>query len=339
MGYAQEKKEQDNIKKRIKIYGILVATIIGAILSILGLFGVFSGLQYRIGAPSIDARENGEMRMHFLNVGQGDSTLIELPDGKVALIDSGNGSKSANQALLRQLYALKIKEIDYLIITHVDNDHAGGVKELLQYKKVKRAYLPFVTENDYDYDILLSTITEKDVPYYTACPPDVSRVETLLSVTDGQYPYTFAFLYPTTEMVDNGATQTDSNALSSVLWLDYQGTSTLFMGDAPQEIEHKLILDDNLGLFERYGVTLSQTEILKVSHHGSADATSQALLDYIHAETAIISCGKDNAYQHPNSDVVERLVGAGVGVYRTDVQGTIVISVKQDGAYQAFSVN
>ena len=65
MGYAQEKKEQDNIKKRIKIYGILVATIIGAILSILGLFGVFNGLQYRIGAPSIDARENGEMRMHF----------------------------------------------------------------------------------------------------------------------------------------------------------------------------------------------------------------------------------------------------------------------------------
>ena len=339
MGYAQEKKELDVKKKQIRFFALLGMVFLATVFAVINLYVPISSWKYRMGKPKIVERASGELRLHFLNVGQSDCTLIELPDGKIAVIDSGNGSKDSNRALLKQLYALKVKEIDYLIITHADNDHSGGVKELLKYKKVKQVFMPLATKNNFDYDKLLALVIEHEIPYYTACPPDATRPETLISVTDSETPYTFAFLYPTTEMVDNGTKKTEDNDLSSVLWLDYQGTSALFTGDAPDTTESKLILDDSLGLFERYGVELSQTEILKVSHHGADSATSQAFLDYIHAETAVISCGRDNTYGHPKNEVIERLTGAGVDVYRTDRQGTVVISVDKDGNYQTFSLS
>ena len=337
MNYAQEKKVVEDKKRKIKIIALIVVVILLIILVFLGGALFVGSWKYKVGKPKLTARAQGEMRMHFIDVGQGDCTILELPDGKIAVIDCGNGSKNANKAVLRYLNALKIDEIDYLIVTHADKDHAGGASELLKYKKVKQAFLPLATQNNYAYDLLLAAVMESGTAHTTVCPPDPTRPETYMSVTDGEYPYTLAFLYPTTEMVDNGFGELKDNALSAVVWLDYQGVSTLFTGDAPIQTENKLVLDDTLGLFELYGVTLSETEILKVSHHGSDDATSQALLDYLHAQTAIISCGENNEYSHPSETVLDRLVGAGLDVYRTDKQGTIVITVNNAGEYHAFS--
>lgn len=339
MNYAQEKKLLKDKKRKIKIIVIIVGVILLAILFALGGAYAISSWKYKVGKPKLTTKEKGEMRMHFIDVGQGDCTILELPDGKIAVIDCGNGSEDSNKAVLRYLNALGVDEIDYLIVTHADKDHAGGASEILQYKQVKRVFLPLATQNNYEYDVLLAAVLESGTAYSTVCPPDPTRPETYMSVTDGEYPYTFAFLYPTTEMVDNGFGELKDNELSAVLWLDYQGVSTLFTGDAPIQTENKLILDDTLGLFELYGVTLSQTEILKVSHHGSDDATSQLLLDYMHAQTAIISCGENNEYLHPSEEVLNRLTDAGVDVYRTDKQGTIVITVSETGEYQAFSPN
>lgn len=339
MNYAQEKKILQTKKRKLKIAGVIVGVVLLAIFAMLGGVYAITSWKYKVGKPKLSARGEGEMRMHFIDVGQGDCTILELPDGKIALIDCGNGTVDSNKAVLRYLNALKVDEIDYLIVTHADSDHAGGASEILKYKQVKRVFLPLATPNNYEYDLLLAAVLQSGTAYSMVCPPDPSRVETFMSVTDGEYPYTLAFLYPTTEMVDNGFDELKDNELSAVVWLDYQGVSTLFTGDAPTQTENKLILDDTLGLFELYGVTLSQTEILKVSHHGSDDATSQLLLDYLHAQTAIISCGENNEYSHPDEAVLKRLTDAGVDVYRTDKQGTIVIAVSNTGEYQAFSPN
>ncbi len=339
MNYAQEKKERNVKKRKIAVLVIIVCAVLLTILAILGGVYSISSWKYKVGKPKITARGQGEMRMHFIDVGQGDCTVIELPDGKIAVMNCGNGGMDSNKAVLRYLNALNVDEIDYLIVTHADKDHAGGASELLKYKQVKRAFLPLATPNNYEYDVLLAAVLETGTAYTTVCPPDPQRPETFMSVTEGEYPYTLAFLYPTTEMVDNGFDASKDNEISAVVWLDYQGVSTLFMGDALSQTENKLVLDDTLGLFELYGVTLSQTEILKISHRGSDNATSQLFLDYLHAQTAIISCEEDNEYSHPSDAVLNRLTGAGVDVYRTDKQGTVVIAVNETGEYQAFSPN
>ena len=121
--------------------------------------------------------------------------------------------------------------------------------------------------------------------------------------------------------------------MSSVLWLDYKGVSALFTGDAPFATEEKLLRDDRLGLLTPLGVTLSETEILKVSHHGSADSTSLAFLEYLQTETAILSYGKNNLYGHPSKEVCENLERADVTAYSTEGCGAVVITIEPSGKY------
>ena len=117
------------------------------------------------------------------------------------------------------------------------------------------------------------------------------------------------------------------------------GTSALFTGDMPVEVEEKLIRDAQLGLLKHSGVVLDSTEILKVGHHGSSTSTSEELLSYLNVETAVISCGKDNLYKHPSDEVINRLTKAGVNVYRTDERGNIIVTMHKDGDYTSTTVN
>ena len=119
-----------------------------------------------------------------------------------------------------------------------------------------------------------------------------------------------------------------------MLWLDYQGVSTLFTGDAPEETETLLMQDFDLGALNKYGVKFDETEILKVSHHGSKYATSEEFLDCLNVETAVISCGENNPYEHPSKDVLKRLNEREIDTYRTDLQGSVVITVSPQGTYK-----
>ena len=108
----------------------------------------------------------------------------------------------------------------------------------------------------------------------------------------------------------------------------------MFTGDAPVSVENALMRDDEAQAFRNLGVQLTSTEILKVSHHGSSDATSFPFLAYLRAKTAVISCGEGNFYGHPNEETLARLQLAGIDTYRTDKDGTVVITVSQTGTYQ-----
>ena len=322
MGYRAEKEK---IEKKIRAIKMVVLCVV--LVAVIGLC-VFSAIcppatwKYRVKKPKIAKRADGEMRIHFLDVGQGDCTLIELPDGKVALIDGGDTSSRTAETILRYLNALKIKTIDYLVVSHPNRDHVGSLKTVVEQKKVLNAYLPATNpKNEHaTYAGFYQELLEEDCNLtYSARGVNVSG--------NG---YTFSFLYPYVENVDDAD---NYDGASSVLWLDYMGMSAIFMGDETSETEEALIRDDGLGLFDNLGVDLQSTEILKVGHHGSDSSTSLEFLQYLHVKTAVISCGKNNAYNHPADSVLDNISLAGAEVYRTDVNGTVMISIKNGGGY------
>ena len=338
MGYQAEKNKIEEKMRRIKT--VLLCVLLTALLG-LCIFSAFvppDTWKYYVGKPRILARADGEMRIHFLDVGQGDCTLLELPDGKVALIDGGDGRESTEVTVMRYLNALKIDTIDYLIVSHADSDHCGALDKIVEHKTILNAYLPATEPENAseEYAEFYAQLLEED------CTKQYSERYTVLGSDVESNGYTFAFLYPYPMDADGGLTNetgSDDNASSSVLWLDYQGVSTLFTGDAPFKTEEILMRDDRLSLFDVCNVELSDTEILKVAHHGSADSTSLEFLDYLQVKTAVISCGKNNVYGHPTEEVKYNLEKAGVTSYRTDENGTVIVTVTSLGEYSVSTVS
>lgn len=324
MGYGEKKRKIEKKGKLIKrvLLGILLVCLLG--LCIFSHFYPPEAWKYYVSKPNVSRRKSGELRIHFLDVGQGDSTLIEFPDGKVALIDGGEDSGYARRSLLRTLNALKIKTIDHLIVTHTDEDHCGALEELLKYKKVVNAYLPTAfPESGSTYASFFADVTKE-----AKCQNSSRNVQ----LTNADSDYVFTFLLPHEFSVKEGV-GVSGNSGSAVLWLDYQGVSALFAGDAPATAFEVLAMDEEFGYLQAYGVSLSSTEILKVSHHGATDGTTATMVAYMHTETAVISCGKDNSYGHPSAEILDLLSGRGVDVYRTDNQENILITIRENGKY------
>lgn len=323
MGYAKEKQSAERKWKRVKIIALAIALFLLAGLVVLASLVPAGSWKYYFALPKAGERADGEMRVHFIDVGQGDSTIVELPDGKIMLIDGGSASTGSTNAVMRYLNALDIRSIDYLVVTHADEDHCGGLDEVVKYKNIKRAYLPTVepTENT-EYAELYAALKKQGVD----C---VASSRNIRLDGAGAYPYTLSFLYPysyQSESLDG------ENEDSAVIWLDYKGVSALFTGDAPFATEEILMRDDSLSdAFTARGVSLQSTEILKVAHHGSDSATSRRFVEYLGVKTAVISCGEDNAYGHPAQGVCTALQDR--EIYRTDRDGSVCVTVKEDGAY------
>ncbi len=323
MSYRAEKEK---IEKKIRIIKIVVLCVVLSILVGLCVFSAFyppTTWKYYVNKPEVSKRADGEMRIHFLDVGQGDCTLIELPDGKVALIDGGTATESSKETILRYLNALKIKTIDYLIVSHPDEDHCGALRAVLEQKTILNAYLPATNPEDecVAYAGFYKELLEED------CALTYSMRGINMS-GDG---YTFSFVYPYS--VNIGSAE-DYDGNSSVVWLDYMGVSAIFMGDAEMYTENSLMCEDALGLLKEFGVDLQSTEILKVGHHGSNTSTSLEFLQYLKVKTAVISCGENNRYGHPTETVLENISSAGAGIYRTDLDGTVMISIKSSAGYE-----
>lgn len=315
MSYADEKSQIERKIKRAKRIALCAVAVIVALLCVFAYFWGAEGWKYNVGLPSVSARKSGEMRVHFIDVGQGDCTLIEFPDGQTMLVDGGDASERSVGALLRYCNALSITTVNHLVVTHANYDHYGGLFTFLDYKRVVNAYLPYGQELvNARYAELYQKLTDKGVTKtYTRRDTDI--------LIDG---CTLAFMYPSAYEADNA---------SAVLWLDYAGVSVLLTGDMEADTESFCISEDKIGGFDAHAVDLRDTEILKVAHHGSAYSTSEAFVDYIGVETAVISCGAGNAYGHPSQTALDTLAQAGAEIYRTDTHGHICITVRPDGSY------
>ncbi len=268
-------------------------------------------------AYKIPARAEGELRLHFLNMGQGDCTVVEFPEGELLVIDGGDGSWAYGNRLIRYIKGFGSKEIS-LLVTHADHDHYGGMIPLLRYFDIRRIYLPILAEEAGGYEKLTDAVAENGCEQLT-----ISRY----GVIEGSGGAYLVCLNP------YSMSETDINDASTVLFLHYEGVNVVLAADISESRERLLAreyaLDEHLFDSGEYAVPLAQTHILKVSHHGSAYASSSEWLSLLGAETAVISCGQGNSYGHPTQEALARLAGS--QIFRTDELGDIMITIRAGG--------
>ena len=254
------------------------------------------------GLQESSLNKNQIMRVHYIDVGQGDSILIQV-NGINMLIDAGPAENS--DILISYLKKQKIRKLHYIVATHPHEDHIGGMPAVIQKFDIGKFYAPkIIAETRYFEDMAVS-LKEKGLMISPA------RKGTFLSLgqkTECQ------MLSPCSESYDN------LNNYSSVIRITYGSSSFLFTGDAEELAETEIIST---------GANID-CDVLKAGHHGSSTSSSNQLLEAATPDTAVISAGKRNDYGHPSKTVLSALEKIDAQVYRTDIDGTIVLEC--DGA-------
>ncbi len=286
-----------NIKKKRILFWIIVASLV--------LFLII---------PPIFS--SNTLSVHFINVGQGDSILIQTPCKKNILIDGGGTPFSdfdiGKKVVIPYLRRLGIGYIDLMVLTHPDLDHLEGLIPVLKEMKVKMV-IDNGTETHCDtYKEFLSLVKkDDDISYYKAGVGDTIRLASDLKiiVLNSLNPFVYG-------------NESNFNNHSIVLKLLYKNTSFLFTGDIEERAETSLLDWDNL----------LKSDILKVAHHGSITSSTKYFVEKIQPKIAVISVGLNN-FNHPHQDILERLDCCCQRVYRTDYNGTILISSNGQNYY------
>ena len=237
--------------------------------------------------------------IYYIDVNQGDSTLIRTKNNKNILIDTGglyNDDYFIKNYILF-LNSLGIKNIDYLIISHGDYDHMGEAINLVENFKVEKVIFNCGEFNELEQD-LIKVLDKRKIPYYSCIKE--------LNIDNNK----FHFL--------NNKDYGNENDNSSVIYTELDNHKFLFMGDAGVEVEEDLI--------EKYN--LQDIDVLKVGHHGSRTSSGKNFIDEINPKYSIISVGKNNRYGHPNNEVLNNLKDS--KIYITDIDGSIMFEIKNN---------
>ena len=255
--------------------------------------------------PPEELPKDSTFEVHYLDVGQGDCSLI-LCDGHAMLIDGGEASESSK--VYAYLKAHGVDHLDYMVATHAHSDHIGGLSGALNYATVGTAFCP---------------VTEYDSKTFSSMVKYLGNQGLSITVPSAGESFMLGSAY--VQILGPQGTYDDPNDMSIVLKVTYGETSFLFTGDAERTAEADIL---------NAGYDLSAT-VLKVGHHGSDTSTSYPFLREIMPEYAVIQVGKDNSYGHPTEDTLSRLRDADVKVYRNDLQGDIICS--SDGKTVSFT--
>ncbi len=252
-----------------------------------------------------DVKLDYVINVHFIDVGQGDATFIELPNNECMLIDAGE--RSYGDVVKNYIEKLGYSSIDYVIGTHPHTDHIGGLENIINSFGIGSIYMPMVTSNSKTFESLINTISSKDLKINSA------RDDVVLFDYNNLKGY---FVAPVS------SNYSDLNNYSAVLLLRYGNVSFLFMGDA--EILSENEINDNIDV-----------DVVKIGHHGSISSSGSSLINRVSARYGIISVGK-NSYGHPSDEVISRWSDNGTYIYRTDINGDIVVNT--DGNEISISV-
>ena len=261
--------------------------------------------------PAPEPSEYQELKVHFLDVGQGDSCFIELPNKETMLIDAGESEYG--DSIVTYIYGQGYDTLDYVVATHPHADHIGGMADVLNTFNIRNFYATAFTTTTQTYERMLDAVENSGAAVHEVMAGSVILEDPELLV----------------EVVAPKTLSDDSNNSSVVIKLTYGENKFLFTGDAEKSEEDDIW-------------TNIKCDVLKVGHHGSATSSSANFLKKVDPTYAVISCGMGNKYGHPTDEVLERLNSRNIEVFRTDLQGTIVftsdgknISVdKQPSAYQ-----
>lgn len=236
---------------------------------------------------------------HYIDVGQGDSIFIELPNKKTMLIDAGESKYS--KTVSQYIKALGYSKIDYLVATHPHSDHIGGLKGIINDFELDKIYMPDVVHTSKTYENLLLAISDKQ--------KKITKAKAGVNISSSDN-LSIDIVAPVKDKYKS------LNNYSVVIKIKYFNRSFLFTGDAESESEGEITAD-------------VKADVLKVGHHGSSTSTTQKFLDAVNPSYAVISVGKDNDYNHPNAETIKKLEKKGCTLLRTDKNGNIVI--KTDG--------
>ncbi|MGE7984028.1 MBL fold metallo-hydrolase [Solibacillus sp. NPDC093137] len=239
-----------------------------------------------------------EMAVHFIDVGQGDSIFIEAPNGKTMLIDGG--VKGAGKEVVAYLKVQGVNRLDYVVATHPDADHIGGLISVLNSISIKEFIDSGKVHTSQTYEEMLSLIQAKNIKFTIPEAGDEIQLEDNLIV----------------EVLAADESASDNNDASIVLRAEYQNISFLLMGDADHGVEQELLQKG----------TDVQATILKAGHHGSNTSSSPKFVEAVSPLATILSYGQDNKYSHPHAEVIDILQNVNSEIYSTAEAGTIVIT-------------
>lgn len=256
-------------------------------------------LFYYIPQHKIHVPELGEAVMYSIDVGQGDSTLFVMPDGRTMLIDAGNaGDYSKIKAVMDKVH---VNKIDFLILSHPHSDHMGSMAQIIESYEIGKLYMPDAASDTAEFYELIEAAENKGIS-----PETVSYPYTLC---DGDY--NISVLSP------RDKDYADENLFSVVVRVEYGDTAFMIMGDAEAENEDDMLQDKDLEL---------SADVIRIGHHGSDGSSTKKFIGAVSPKYAVISVGKDNTYGHPSSEVTGTLAEVGADILRTDVNGTVCFS-------------
>ncbi len=334
------KNNGKKLRLRKSVISVIVTAVICVVIIIaLLITDVFVPVKY-LSAYCVKPHKNrrGELRVSFLNVGFGDCTLIELPDGKNILIDGGDGAYSVTTHVLKFLNYRGVDKIDYLVCTSVKSEHCGGLAEIVKYKSVGFAYVPYSlnTRITAQYHSFITQIERNGVSYGYACVGE--------SITGDDYFFTF--LSPTNYLSPHGeyaamnaeASRANIENASAVTWLSCGGVSFAFTSDIRSEGLKRIVNEYNsaVALGENYceaggySVKLDDCKILTAPAHAGKDNTYAPWYDLIKPEQTVISVGKNYA-NYPSDLALSDICNYCKPLY-TKYDGDITVTVR-DGGY------
>ena len=253
--------------------------------------------------------KRSNLEINFIDVGQGDSTLIRV-NNKNILIDGGGSSYGetfdvGEMTLFPYLLDRGIKKLDYVIISHFDSDHCQGLNFIMENMKVENAIISNLGQESNEYDTFINLAKKQRTNLIFVKMGDVIKIGNA----------TINILFPENNLITDN--EKNNNAIVfKFIWKDF---SMLFTGDIEEKAESRI-----LNIYSNNLSTLQAT-ILKVAHHGSKTSTTKKFIEAVKPKIALIGVGEDNNFGHPNNGVIERLIGIGCKIYRTDKNGEITI--------------
>ena len=269
---------------------LLVLTIIISIIMVLPGCGNASQV------TSLNKENEKIIKIHYIDVGQGDSILIQVNNMNL-LIDAG--PSSSIDKLTTYLNKQNISKLDYVIATHPHEDHIGGMTAIIKKYNIGQFYAPKIISNTRAFETMVNALKSKNLK--------INIAKEGVTINLGKNTECI-ILAPNNEGYDS------INNYSAVVKVTYGNSKFLFQGDA-EKLSESEILSKNLDV---------TCDILKVGHHGSTSSSSTAYLDKASPKIAIISCGKNNDYGHPHKATIAALIKRNIQIYRTDIDGNIV---------------
>lgn len=280
----------------------IIAVVCLSVLLLNGCSSVNSG--YFFGEETTEKRENitsDDLTVRFLDVGQADSILVTCGASSM-LIDGGN---VADADFVADWVTSSTEKLDYVVNTHPHEDHCGGLARVVESVEVENAVISPQTADTNCYNNFISELQAKNVNTFTAEPGMEFSVGEAVCTVIG--PIT--------------SSSSDLNNASVIIRMEYADKVFLFMGDAESEEERSVIQAG-------YDV---KCNVLKAGHHGSSTSSGYIFLREAMPDCVVVSVGAKNSYGHPDENTISRFEDAGASVYRTDVNGTVTVTVEKNG--------